>query len=122
PEQAARAELAVAAARRRGDAAAEPAALVEILGTWDLVARESLSRGLTEGHTGGSAGGVAGGVLGGMVELLARMSGLHLAAIEHLGLVRATLMRPGTAPWPTPAEVEHVLGTARDLRGHFGLR
>lgn len=118
PEQAARAELAVAAARRRGDAAAEPAALVEILGTWDLVARESLSRGLPDVP----AGGMVGGAVGGMVELLARTSGLHLAAIEHLGLVRATLLRPGTAPWPTPAEVEHVLGTARDLRSHFGLR
>jgi len=36
--------------------------------------------------------------------------------------VRSTVLLPGTAPWPTRAEVEHAVGTARELRCRLGLR
>jgi hypothetical protein len=55
------------------------------------------------------------------VAWVAEATGLHVPAVEHLLSVRATLLRPGTGPWPTPTEVEHVLGTARDLRRGLGM-
>lgn len=102
PELSARAELAVFAAGRRGDPAPSHRDLIEILGTWDLVIR-----GMPEQAD--------------PVGRLAETSGLHRTSIEHLCSVRATLLRPGTAPWPTPAEVAHVLVTARNLRKGLGL-
>ncbi|WP_055477935.1 SEL1-like repeat protein [Sphaerimonospora mesophila] len=103
PDQSARAELAVLAAGRRGAPAPGEHDLIEIIGTWDLVIR-----GLPEQAD--------------PIRRLAETSGLHTTAIEHLCSVRATLLHPGTAPWPTPAEVAHVLVTARDLRRGLGLR
>jgi hypothetical protein len=76
---------------------------MEILGTWDLVTRP------LHDHAD---------VLG----WLAQRSGLHSSAVEHLASVRGTLLRPGSAPWPSPGEIEHVLATARDLRQRLGLR
>jgi TPR repeat protein len=102
PELTARAELAVTAAGRRGGVTAGAADLVEILGTWDLITRR-LRDPLDP------------------VTWLTRKSGLHATAIEHLSSVRMTIVRPGSAPWPTPAEVEHVLATTRDLRKRLGL-
>ncbi len=102
PELVARAELAVAAAGRRGGTMLRMADLTEILGTWDL-----LTRRLREPID--------------VVAWLTEKSGLHAAAVEHLSSVRMTLLRPGTAPWPTPAEIEHVLATSRQLRKRLGL-
>ncbi|MFD2355430.1 hypothetical protein ACFSTC_48410 [Nonomuraea ferruginea] len=82
--------------------ALEVAELNEILGTWDLVTRPLLDHGE-------------------VIAWLVARSGLHASAVEHLASVRGTLLRPGSAPWPSPVEVAHVLSTARELRGRLGL-
>jgi hypothetical protein len=102
PELTARAELAAAACGRRDGPVLDVADLTEILATWDLVTR--LLRDPFDA-----------------VTWLTRRSGLHSGALEHLNSVRVTLIRPGTAPWPTPIEIEHVLATARELRKRLNL-
>ncbi|MET7465012.1 sel1 repeat family protein, partial [Nonomuraea sp. NPDC005501] len=103
PELAARAELAAAATGRRGGVALAVHELSELLGTWDLVTRP------LRDHTD-------------VVRWLVERSGLHASAVEHFASVRGTLLRPGSSPWPSQGEVEHVLATARDLRRRLGVR
>jgi hypothetical protein len=57
-----------------------------------------------------------------VIGWLVRRSGVHASAVEHLASVRGTLLRPGSAPWPSPGELQHVLATARDLRRRLGIR
>jgi TPR repeat protein len=102
PELAARAELAALTTGRRGGEALDAAELTEILATWDLMTRP------LHDHSD-------------VVSWLVRRTAAHRSSIEHLASVRGTLLRPGAAPWPSPAEVQHVLATARDLRGRLGL-
>ncbi|MGV9536465.1 hypothetical protein ACWDR9_22865, partial [Streptosporangium sandarakinum] len=68
-----------------------------VLGTWDLVTRPPRDR-------------------AGALAWLAGRSDVPRDALAYLASVRDTLLRPGGAPWPTPAEVERVLAVARDLR------
>lgn len=103
PELSARAELAAAATGRRGGVTLKVRDLTEILGTWDLLTRP------LRDHAD-------------VVAWLVERSGLHASAVEHLASVRATILRPGTSPWPTCSEVEHVLATARDLRLRLAAR
>ncbi|MEV4889828.1 sel1 repeat family protein, partial [Nonomuraea sp. NPDC055795] len=103
PELHARAELAAAATGRRSGVPLSVPELTEILGTWDLVTRP------LRDHAD-------------VVVWLVERSGLHAGAIDHLASIRTTLIRPGSAPWPSPGEVTHVLATARDLRTRLGLR
>jgi hypothetical protein len=77
--------------------------LAEVLATWDLVTRP------LHDHSD---------VLAWLVE----RSGAHASAVEHLASVRGALVRPGSAPWPSPGELQHVLVTARDLRWRLGIR
>jgi hypothetical protein len=102
PQSAARAELAAAAAGRRGATPIDPADLIEILGTWEQVTRR-LREPLDP------------------MSWLAAKDDLHTTALEHLTALRETLLRPGSAPWPTHAEVRQALAVARHLRARLSL-
>ncbi|MEV4085504.1 sel1 repeat family protein, partial [Nonomuraea fuscirosea] len=91
-----------AATARGGGVPLVAAELAEVLSTWDVVTRPL--------HD-----------LSDVLAWLAERSGVHESAVEHLASVRGTLVRPGSAPWPSPGELQHVLTTARDLRRRLGL-
>ncbi|MFO7253078.1 MAG: sel1 repeat family protein, partial [Actinomycetes bacterium] len=99
PEPAARAELAAAAAGRRCADPIDPDDLVEILGTWEHVARR-----LREPDA---------------MRWLAGKDDRQAAAIECLEALRTTVLCPGSAPWPTAEEVRAAVRLARELRARL---